>query len=303
MMAAPFSFGVILSMTTAKDRENYLRFLGDPFEVTRFEPGFVLLSQLLYHISSPEFSILIISGIVYLLLALSWGQIYTGGYVGSFLSFYFSIHMFFNYFSGTAIRNGLGAAVSIFLFTILISNRSILMRTFIFTGSFLHVGAIIFSFFAFIYTLTHRYKWASYILLLGGGVAIFSFIFILPRFITSSYYLLWIEGGSFSTERFRSFSIILYSLFIFLIIFHPKRDIWYGIAIAPIPLVIFYFITGLEAFHRLLMPFFFIGAAVFFDRYSKLLIMFFGNSTYLFILISLNFVGVAYAYKQWGIIA
>ena len=48
-------------MLSASDRGNYIEFLLNPFDPTRFEPGFVLIGRGLHFIASPEISILIIS--------------------------------------------------------------------------------------------------------------------------------------------------------------------------------------------------------------------------------------------------
>jgi len=300
-MALPFVSIIALSMDTAKDRANYVRFFADPFGRTRFEPGFVFIGKVLHFLSTPEVSIVVVSTTTYFLLAFSWSRIYQIAYIGSFLSFHLSLYLFFNYFVGTAIRNGLAAAVVIAVFTITITRRSQIAKALILIGPALHLGSALFSMLGWFYVQIHRCKFGLAIALGASTIAIVGFVVILPMFLTSAYYSLWLEQGSFSTGRFRSFSMLIFALFMLLVLAHPRKDVWSGVVLIPAPLLFFYLVTGLEAFHRLLMPFFFIGTAVAFQRYSPVLGRVMGNTGYLFILICGNFLGLAYAFRQWGL--
>lgn len=300
--AFPLGLFVALGMNSAKDRENYISFLEDPFAQTRFEPGFKFIGKMLYYVSTPEISIVLISVATYLLLAFSWERIYEGGYIGSFLSFHLSAYMFFNYYLGTAIRNGLAAAIIIAIFTLVGTKGSQVARALILIGPAFHLGTALFSMLGWFYAQTHRFKHGLVIALFTSVVAIFSFNLILPLYMTDPYYSLWLKSGSFGTERFRSFAMLVYALFILLVVSKPRKDFWTGVVLVPAPLLVFYFVTGLEAFHRLLMPFFFVSAAVVFQRYAPTLGSNLGKQTYFFILLSGNFAGLSYACKQWGIL-
>lgn len=302
VMALPLASIIAFSMDTAKDRNNYLQFLENPFGRTRFEPGFVFIGKALSFITSPEVAIVVISVATYALLAFSWSRIYQRGYLGSFLSFHLSIYLFFNYFVGTAIRNGLAAALAIALFTIAVSNRSRIVKAMILVGPAFHLGAALFSMLGWFYAQIHRFRFGLFVAIGSSVIAIFGFVFILPMFLTDAHYSLWFVQGSYGTERFRSFSMLVYAVFLLLVWAHPRKDVWSGAVLVPAPLLLFYLITGLEAFHRLLMPFFFIGTAVAFQRYAPVLGRVMGNTGYLFILISGNFLGLVYAFRQWGLL-
>ena len=300
-MALPLAAIILVTMNTAKDRSNYIRFLENPFDRTRFEPGFVFVGKALSFITSPEVAIVMISIATYLLLGFSWSRIYQRPYLGSFLSFHLSIYLFFNYFVGTAIRNGLAAAIAIALFTIAVTNRTQITKAMILVGPAFHLGTSLFSMLGWFYAQIYRLRFGLFVAVGSSVIAVFGFVFILPIFLTDAYYSLWLEQGSFGTERFRSFSMLAYAVFMILIWAHPKKDVWSGVVLVPAPLLFFYLATGLEAFHRLLMPFFFIGTAVTFQRYSRAFGRVVGNTGYLFFLICGNFLGLVYAFRQWGL--
>ena len=94
---------------------------------------------------------------------------------------------------------------------------------------------------------------------------------------------------------------LTYAFFLILILLHRRRDIWFGFAVITLPLLVFYLITGINAFQRFLMPFFFVASATAFSRYAPIVGKLIGNNTYLLLLILGNFLGLDYAYQQWGL--
>jgi len=299
-MVVPFAAVIFLSMDTAKDRENYIRFFSDPFTPVRWEPGFVLLGKGMSLVFSPEMSIVAISSISYLLLAFSWQKIYPTSSVASFLSFHLSTYMFFNYFLGTAIRNGLAAGLVVAIFTLVVNRSSFFARAFLLFGPAFHLGASLFSALGWVFSHIHRRR-AAMVLGLGLSIAaILVFLFVLPSYISSSYYLIYLEAGE-TSDRFRSFSMILYALCMILLFVLRDKDVWVKISLLPAPLLIFYLFTGYEIIARLLIPFFFIAIATNFKIYNNKILQVVGDKFLALILIFGNLIGLSYALRQWGL--
>jgi hypothetical protein len=299
-MLVPFASIVFLSMDTAKDRENYIRFFSDPFAPVRWEEGFVLMGRAMSFVFSPEMSIVAVSSISYLSLAFSWQKIYPNGAIASFLSFHLSAYMLFNYFLGTAIRNGFAAGLIIFIFTLVVKRRSFFASMFLFAGPAFHLGASLFSLIGWIFTHMHRFRIAMAVGLGASTIAIFVFLFVLPSYISSSYYLIYLEAGE-TSERFRSFSMLLYALCVVLLLIQPDKDVWSRVSLLPIPLLIFYLISGFEVLARLLTPFFFIAIASTFREYNSRIIRSLGGNFLGLFLVVGNVFGLVYAFRQWGL--
>ena len=176
-----------------------------------------------------------ISVVTYGLLGFSWSRIYPRPFISSFLSFHLSIYLFFNYFIGTAIRNGLAAALMIALFTISVTNRSWIMKSVILVGPSFHLGTALFSMLGWFYAQFYHYRFVQLSAVISSVIGIIGFAWVLPNFLTSEYYSRWLIAGSFGTDRFRSFSMLTYAVFIFLILIHPKKDVWSRFVLVPAP--------------------------------------------------------------------
>ena len=297
-MLVPFASLIFLSMDTAKDRENYLRFFSDPFAPVRWEPGFVWFGRAISFGFSPEMSIVILCSISYLLFSYSWQKVYSNNFLTSFLSFHLTIYLLFNYFLGTAIRNGFAAALTLGVFAIVIKKKNFIFSLLLLAGPAFHLGASLFSIFGWLFSQIYKLKFAMTVGFSVSTIAIFIFLFILPSHM-SGYYSIYFEAGE-TSSRFRSFSMIAYALCVILLLLSPEKNVWSKISLLPTPLLIFYLFSGFEVLARLLAPFYFMAVASTFKVCNLRVSQVCGSNFLGLLLIFGNFLGLAYALRQWG---
>jgi len=299
-------FVSFISMDVAKDRKNYLRFFEDPTIQERFELGFSYYAKLLSMFFSPEISVVITILIIYLLLGLSWNLIVKRSYIATFLLFIFVAFTICQYFLGTAIRHGLAASLAIFS-SVRILQGKIWYFPLLLITPLLHYGALLYVIVFLVVIITKKLNWSLFksMLILTVPVMLFAFEPLFVHFINAfglpSYYLGYIFDDFGKTERFRSYSMILFLICLFALLNTPdsleRRLVYSGF-----PFLIYYLLSDISFFPRLLMPMLFFAMALCINVYAKRIKTLISPFIWYIFLIMLDFLAIFYALNQYNLI-
>ncbi len=293
------SFLTCITMYTASDREGYLRFF-ETGSSERFEILFVYYGKILSFLNSPEISVLITVLISYMLLAKSWVKIVNVRWFESFLLFNGFAFLVFHYFISLALRNGLALSLAIFAAVKIFQGKRkyfllLIISPFFHYGVSLFVGLVVLTY------LTSKIKektikqisFISLIIIFLLLIPFLEYIFSLTEF--EGYYLSYIYGDLGKTERFRSFSMIL-MFFLSFGIFKAPDSYYKRIFIYSLPFLIYYFLTGIPIFHRLLAPSLFFTITLFVNNNYNKIRKFMSKYFFIYFLIIFNVFSMLYAY-------
>lgn len=295
------------TMNTAKDRDQYLRFFSNPNMETRFEIGFVYYAKMVSMIVSPEYAVIFTILLIYILLGTSWFHLVSRPWLESFLIFNGLVFSIFQYFLGTAIRNGLAMAIAVYAAVKMLNGRRNYLLLLL-VAPLIHYGVTLFVVIFLGVLLTTRLNWSiirvGIILSIPAVFLMFKPLyehFISVLGLPQSYYLEYIYQGFGKTERFRSYAMIIFAFSIIALLKTTDCQIR-RISLYSIPFLAYYFITDITLFHRMLMPMLFFALVLCVNRYAERIKTFLTPKVWLFLLLIFNSVAFLYALNQYGLL-
>jgi len=297
----------VLTMSAARDREAYLHFFTNPYIVTRFEPGFVSYGKILSLIGNAHFGVIFTILITYILLGISWQCLVSKPWLESFLMFNGIAFGVFQYFIGTAIRNGLSMAIAVYAAVKVLEGqkRYIIL---LFLSPFIHYGTTLFVALVLLTLITADVD-RGLTRVLVVLLFLIVFLFFVPAYefavsvlkLPQSYYLDYVFGDLGQTERFRSFAMVLMAI-LMVWIFRIQDCSGRLLVMYAFPFLVYYLVTNITIFHRMLMPVLLFVIALFIETYASKIRAFWGRELWFLVLFGLNIISMLYAFNQYNLI-